>query len=373
MKLTVPRAALAAATAHLFRVVERRNTIPILANLLLRTGPDGLSLTATDLDMEATTQVPATITTPGAVTLPAAQLKDIAAKAAGTDIEITADPAHTVHASLRSGRAKFDLHSLPESDFPSLATGDMPSPWSVPAQALRALLETVEFAMSTEETRYYLCGIYLHLVQHNGTPHLAAVATDGHRLALRRMEAPEGSAGMPGVILPRKAVGEMIKMLTAHGTDAAQLAVNTTKLCLEAGGTRLITKLVDGTYPDYARVIPAQGATAVTLKRADLTAAVARVATVISEKGRAVKFAFAEDGLTLSVTGTDTGEATDTVESTHAGPPLEIGFNPTYALHIAAAMASDDMSISLNDAGSPALIAGADDPAAQFVLMPMRI
>ncbi|GGF56428.1 DNA polymerase III subunit beta [Azorhizobium oxalatiphilum] len=373
MKINVPRETLVAAAAQLSRIVERRNTIPILSNLLLRADEDGLAITATDLDMEATCRIKAEVLVPGAITLPAGQLKDIAAKVAGESVSIDATAGERQQAIIKSGRSRFQLNTLPEADFPSLAAGEMPAPWTLPAKDLLATIQQVQFAISSEETRYYLNGIHFHVVDHQDAPHLTAVATDGHRLALRRVPAPEGAADMPPIILPRKAVVEFAKLLPDWSASDAKVAVSTTKLRLEVGTTTLITKLIDGTFPDYTRVIPAPGSTQVGVNRKALAEACDRVCTVSTGKARAVKFAFAAEGLTLKVTDTDMGEATDDVATEHEGEPIEIGFNGTYLQDIAGASKAEKLNISLSEPGLPALITGDGESAALFVLMPMRV
>ncbi len=373
MKITVSRDTLVAATAQLSRVVERRNTIPILSNLLLRATGDSLTLTATDLDLEATCRIKAEVATPGAVTLPASQLKDIAAKAASESISIDLPASERTQAIIKSGRSRFSLNTLPEADFPSLDGGEMTAIWSMSAKDLLALLNQVQFAISTEETRYYLNGIHLHVASHEGAQHLTAVATDGHRLALRRMPVPEGAANLPPIILPRKAVGEFVKLLPSWMAADAKVSVSATKLRLDVGTATLITKLIDGTFPDYARVIPAPGPTQVIVDRKSLSDACGRVGTISTDRARSVKFSFGENGLTLTVTSSDVGEATDAVETEHSGDPIEIGFNGGYMQDIAGATDAEQILLSLTDPGSPTLLTGAGDPAALFVLMPMRV
>src|SRR5918993_2892905 len=214
MRVTVERAALLKALGHVHRVVERRNTIPILSNILLRAGEGSLRLKATDLDIEVTETIPADITEAGSTTVPAYMIYDIVRKlpdGAQVSLEMTPDMGQM---QIRSGRSRFMLQALPESDFPDLAAGDLPHRFALPAADLKRLIDKTQFAISTEETRYYLNGIYFHTVEAGsgaGTM-LRAVATDGHRLARVEMPAPQGAEGMPGVIVPRKAVAEIQKL-----------------------------------------------------------------------------------------------------------------------------------------------------------------
>ncbi|TDT94516.1 DNA polymerase-3 subunit beta [Azorhizobium sp. AG788] len=377
MKLTLARDALAGALAQITRIVERRNTIPILGNVLLRAADSRLSLTGTDLDVEVATSIACDVVRPGAATVQATALHDIAKKLAGSEVALEVTDESTQPLVIRSGRSRFKLPTLPDADFPSLAAPEA-DVISVPAKALAGLIDQVSFAISTEETRYYLNGIYLHITQVDGTPWLTGVATDGHRLAQRRLAAPEGHERWPepGIIVPRKAVAELAKLLPTVGDGPARLVVSPTKLQVQMGDTRLVTKLVDGTYPDYSRVIPAPGAaTRVTMDRKDLIAATARVTTVSSDRGRAVKFSFEEEAsrAVLSVTNPDAGAATDEIETTHAGPPLQIGFNGAYVGDVAGALSTDTITLEMADPGAPARIIAEGDVTAVFVLMPMRV
>ncbi|MEW6256924.1 MAG: DNA polymerase III subunit beta [Pseudomonadota bacterium] len=370
MKITVNKDDLLPALERAKRLVERRNTIPILANVKLEAVGDRLTITATDLDMQATATVPADVTEAGEMTAPAHTLGDFVKKLPGGTVSITHDDKA---ATIRSGRSRATLHTLPTADFPDLACGDFSHTFEIGADALARMMERVGFAISTEETRYYLNGIYMHRVTALGLPCLRMVATDGHRLALDQVTAPDGSEGMPGIILPRKAVGEMEKLLAPRKDGSARLEVSATKIRLTAGDTVFASKLIDGTFPDYGRVIPAGNGKRADLDKAALAGAVDRVSTVSSERGQAVKFSLGEGRLTLSVTNPDGGDAAEDLEADYASDPLEIGFNSRYVLDILAAFPAAQVQVALNDAGSPALFTIDGAPAPAFVLMPMRV
>jgi DNA polymerase-3 subunit beta len=380
MQITVNRDHLAAGVARAVRAVEKRNTIPILANILLTAAAGELRLRATDLDIEISGRIAAQVGTDGATTLPAHTLHDILRKwPEGAELKLDVSPDKGT-AIIKSGRSRFALQTLPADDFPDLNAGEPAFSFVLAAEALAGAIKRVQFAISTEETRYYLNGIYLHHAENQvGIPSLRLVATDGHRLSLAELPAPEGSAALPsGLIIPRKAVTEILRMAEEAGGDIA-IAGSSGKLTVEAGGTRLVTKLIDGTYPDYARVIPRANACSVVLEAAEFAAAVDRVGTVASEKGRAVKFAFAEDRVTLTVTNPDSGEATDEVEAQYQSAPIEIGFNGRYVLDMIANGfgGKGKIELLLADPGSPAMVRAinGDTPAtdALCVLMPMRV
>ena len=381
MRVTVERAALLRSLGHVHRVVERRNTIPILANVLLR-AEEGLQLKATDLDIEVVESIPADVAQGGATTVPAHMLYDIVRKlpeGAQVSLETQGEGGQML---IRSGRSRFTLQALPETDFPDLAAGDLPHRFSLPAANLKSLIDKTQFAISTEETRYYLNGIYLHTLDDPSGTLLRAVATDGHRLARVEMPAPEGSGGMPGVIVPRKAVAE-IQKLVEGGEDEVVVELSPAKVRLTFGGANgdglgtgrvvLTSKLIDGTFPDYQRVIPNGNDKRLTVERGDFARAVDRVSTISSERGRAVKLAIADGRLTLTVNNPDSGSATEELEVDYEAPALDIGFNARYLLDIAGQLDGDTALFRLADPGSPTLIQDREGSPALYVLMPMRV
>ena len=371
MKVRIERANLLKALNHVHRVVERRNTIPILANVLIRAEGDQLSLKATDLDMDVVDTVPAAVDQAGAATVPAHMLYDIVRKLPdGAEIGLDSGSGQTM--ALKAGRAHFALQMLPDADFPDLNAGDLPTSFTLPSEALKKLIERTQFAISTEETRYYLNGIYLHVLGEGGDARLRAVATDGHRLAKAELAAPAGSAGMPGVIVPRKTVGEIQKLLEDPQTEVA-VALSDTKIRLTIGKVVLTSKLIDGTFPDYERVIPKANDKVLTLDKADFERAVDRVSTISSDRGRAVKLSLADDRMVLAVNNPDSGSATDELPVGYEAEPLEIGFNSKYLLDIAGQLTGEQAVFRLADPGSPTLIQDSGEADALYVLMPMRV
>jgi DNA polymerase-3 subunit beta len=384
MKVTVERAALLRALGHVHRVVERRNTIPILSNVLLRAEEDGLKLKATDLDMEVTETIRADVTQAGATTVPAHVIYDIVRKlpdGSQVSLETTGESGQM---QLRSGRSRFMLQALSEGDFPDLAAGEMTVTFSLPGADLKRLIEKTQFAISTEETRYYLNGIFLHTVEVDGETKLRAVATDGHRLARVEMPAPEGSAAMPGLIVPRKAVAEIQKLIDDAGGEV-KLELSSAKIRLTfnasaadgetpaTAGVVLTSKLIDGTFPDYQRVIPVGNDKLLTVERADFAKAVDRVSTISSERGRAVKLALNDGKLTLSVNNPDSGNAVEEIDVDYDSSPLDVGFNARYLLDITSQLDGDTALFKLADPGSPTVIQDRDGAPTLYVLMPMRV
>ena len=373
MKLTSDRALLLKALAHAQGVVERRNTIPILANVLLRAGPEGLQLSATDMEIEIVESIPADVSQPGATTAPAAMLYDIVRKLPeGSEVELNC-PAGKDQLSITAGRSHFKLGCLPVDDFPAMATGDLPCQIEMEADSLIHLIDRTKFAMSTEETRYYLNGIYLHAAKTGKAAMLRAVATDGHRLARMEIPLPTGGEAMPGIILPRKAVGEIRKLLD-EADGSIHLALSPTKAQVTLGSIILTTKLIDGTFPDYERVIPQGNDKTLVVNSQILASAVDRVATISSEKTRAVKLSIEKGSLRLSANSADAGGSADEeLEVSYDATPLEIGFNSRYLYEITQQIEGDAAEIKLADSASPTIVRDAGDASALYVLMPMRV
>jgi DNA polymerase-3 subunit beta len=367
MKLTIDRVSLLRPLGHVQSVVERRNTIPILANVVLRAEDGQLSLTATDMDMDIATEVGCAVVTSGTVTTSAHMLYDIARKLPdGSEVELTVADGH-VH--INAGRSSFRLPTLPVEDFPAISSNDLPVNFTLTAADLRDLVDTTRFAISNEETRYYLNGIYLHKAEDGN---LCAVATDGHRLALTRQSLPTGASQMPSVILPRKAVSELRKLLDDHDGDVS-IGLSETRAKFGFGAVRLTSKLIDGTFPDYTRVIPGGNDRIMQVDASSFSAAVDRVSTISSEKSRSVKMGLKAGVLTLSASNTDASSAMEELEVSYNGPEMDIGFNARYLLDIAGQVNNDIVEFALADQGSPSLVRAPGDDASLFVLMPMRV
>ena len=373
MKLTIDRGALLKALAHVQGVVERRNTIPILSNVLMKADSDGLHMTATDMEIEIVETVAADVSTPGSTTAPASMLYDIVRKLPeGADVELDC-PAGKDQLTIKAGRSHFKLGCLPVDDFPVMAAGELPHALKLKSDALAHLIDRTKFAMSTEETRYYLNGIYIHAAKSGGADVLRAVATDGHRLARMEMPLPAGGEGMPGIILPRKAVSEVRKLLEEADGEVS-FSISGTKAQVNLGSIVLTTKLIDGTFPDYERVIPQNNDKTLRVNSQIFAAAVDRVATISSEKTRAVKLALDKGALKLSANSADAGGSADEeLEVAYDSTPMEIGFNSKYLYEITQQIEGDAAELKLNDSASPTVVRDAADASALYVLMPMRV
>ena len=372
MKLTIERAALLRALGHVQSVVERRNTIPILSNVLLRAESGELALSATDMDLEIVASVAVQTARKGATTAPAHTLYDIVRKLReGAQVEL--DSAGDKGAlTLRSGRSTFTLACLPPEDYPLMTGGDLAHSFTLSAADLKRLIDRTRFAISTEETRYYLNGIFLHAAKSNDVQMLRAVATDGHRLARMEIPLPEGAAGMPGVIVPRKTVTELRKLIDEVEQDV-QIALSDTKIRFSFGAAVLTSKLIDGTFPDYDRVIPSNNDKILEVQCKEFAEAVDRVSTISTEKSRAVKLTIERGSLMLSATSPENGTATEEIEVRYNASPLEIGFNSRYLLDITEQIEGEGARFAMADAASPTVVRDTADASALYVLMPMRV
>ena len=375
MKATIERATLLRCLSHIQSVVERRNTIPILSNVLIEAAADGtVRIMATDLDLQVVETMSAvSVEGAGAITVSAHLLFDIARKLPdGSQVSLeTADNRMTV----KAGRSRFSLPTLPRDDFPMIVEGDLPTSFELAASALAQLVDRTRFAISTEETRYYLNGIFLH-VSDEDQPTLKAAATDGHRLARYTLPRPDGAEGMPDVIVPRKCVAELRKLLEEALDTNVLIDLSASKIRFTLGGENgvvLTSKLIDGTFPDYSRVIPTGNDKLLRLDPKSFYEGVDRVATIATEKTRAVKMALENDKVTLSVTSPDNGTAAEEVPADYKSDGFEIGFNANYLKDILAQIDGDTVELHLADAGAPTMIRQDEKSPALYVLMPMRV
>ncbi len=372
MKISIERGTLLKAVSQAQSVVERRNTIPILANVLIEAEGDQVLFRATDLDIEVVDKAPAQVERAGATTVAATTLHEIVRKLPdGALVTLTADAA-AGRLTVEAGRSNFSLATLPREDFPVMASSDYDTNFSAPAGVLRRLFDKSKFAISTEETRYYLNGVFMHVADADGGKVLRCVATDGHRLARIDADLPEGAADMPGVIVPRKTVGELRKLLD-DDEMAIAVSVSETKIRFATPDITLTSKVIDGTFPDYSRVIPQGNSRRLEVDAAEFAQAVDRVATVSSERSRAVKLQLEEDRLVLSVNAPDSGAAEEELAVAYGDERLEIGFNAKYLLEIASQVDRENAVFMFNSAGDPTLMREGNDQSAVYVVMPMRV
>ncbi|MBL4807132.1 MAG: DNA polymerase III subunit beta [Rhodobacteraceae bacterium] len=372
MKASIERSALLKAMSRAQSVVERRNTIPILANVLIEAEGAEVSFRATDLDIEVIDKSPAVVERAGATTVPAHMLHEIVRKLPdGAMVELH-DDGVSGRLEIKAGRSHFSLATLPREDFPIMASSEYECNFSAKAPVLRRLFDKAKFAISTEETRYYLNGVYMHASDGANGRVLRCVATDGHRLARIDADLPVGAEDLPGVIVPRKTVNELRKLLDDDEGIIA-VSVSETKIRFATPEITLTSKVIDGTFPDYTRVIPTGNTKRLEVDAAEFAKAVDRVSTVSSERSRAVKLTLDEDRLVLSVNAPDSGAADEELAVAYSDEPLEIGFNAKYLLEIANQVDRENAVFMFNSSGDPTLMREGNDDSAIYVVMPMRV
>lgn len=369
IKITIERTQLYKALSHTQGVVERRQTIPILSNVLIETADDGIVLRATDNEIELVERVPAIVGETGSVTVPAHKLFDIV-KRLPDGVQVMMSVAENGQLALSAGRAKFSLAVLPPEGFPTMVQETMPFSFTVKGEELLGLINKTGFAASQEETRYNLNGIYLH-EKKGDLPALTAVATDGHRLACSKIALPQGAEGMPGVIIPRKTIGEISKLLGETDSDV-MISLSANQIRFQVGDVVLASRLIDGTYPDYEKVIPAGNDKTVDAEASVLAGVIERV-SVVSEKSRGIKLSFKSNLLQVTASAADEGSAEDEMDAVYTGMELDVGFNFRYLLDILAQIKGGTVRLVLNDAVSPVILKEAGDEGSLYVLMPMRV
>ena len=374
MKFSIDRSALLTALQHVHSVVERRNTIPILSNVLIEAKEDGVYLTATDMDIAVIEKInleKSEVMQLGTITTSAQMLYDIVRKLP-ENIKVELLSEKNDRLGIKASSSSFALNCLPSEDFPSISQEEFKFTFSIETDDLIRLIDKTSFAMSLEETRYYLNGIYLHAVKDSDGEKLRTVSTDGHRLSRVDMNIPEGANEIPGVIVPRKTIMEIRKLLEDH-SDIINLSLSDNKIKLSFSNVILTSKLLDGTFPDYSRVIPEQNNKTVTISNQLLSEAVDRVSTVSTDKTRAIKVNISKGNLVISATNPDKGSASESLDVIYDGEEVEIGFNSKYVLDVARQIKGNEIIIKLSDSVSPTLVYDKDDKGVLFVLMPMRV
>jgi DNA polymerase III subunit beta len=344
-------------------VVSTRTTLPILSNVLVQAANNGLSLTTTDLDMAIRCKCEAEISRAGSTTLPARKLFLILKEVPGIDIEIEVDDRNA--ASIRSGSSFYKIMGLPEEEFPKFPTAEGGKSLKIEQSILRDMLRKTAYATSSDETRYVLNGVYMSF---KGSK-LTVVATDGRRLALveRDLDIPKGAEAE--LILPTKAVGELQRLLSDKGD--AKLSISENQIIIELDGTTLVSKLIEGTYPNFRQVIPAEAKERVQLERELLLAALHRASILVSEKSQSVKLSFAKNNLTITATTPEVGEAKETMAINYKGKDITIAFNPQYLMDPLRNLDADEVFLELTDELSPGVVK-VSEPFL-YVLMPMRL
>ncbi|SNB62545.1 DNA polymerase III, beta subunit [Arboricoccus pini] len=373
MKITIERAALLRSLSHIQNVVERRTTIPILSNVKLEARDENLALTATDLDLTLMANEKADVIDPGVTTVSAHTFFDIVRKFPGEAAITLEQAAGSTEMTVEAGRSVFHLPCLAADEFPAMSLEELDVRFEILPADLARLIDKTRFAISTEETRYYLNGIHMHAAGSGPTGTLRGVATDGHRLSRVEVPLPPGAENMPPIIVPRKTVGEIRKLIETAGDVPVQVAVSSARIQFGCGPDMLVSRLIDGTFPDYERVIPMSNERVASLPAKVFAEAVDRVATISTEKARAVKLAFDTGKITISAVSADAGRAVEELDAEYPDGALEIGFNARYILDMMSQIDGGEVRIEMANAAAPTVVRDPADSGALYVLMPMRV
>ena len=375
MKFSVERSEFLKALSHGSSVVEKRTTVPILSHVHIQGEGGNIHMTTTDMDLALVEAVPAVVEAPGAITVSAHMLLEIVRKLPdGIQIQATLNPEND-QLTLKAGKSRFNIATLPAEQFPKLTQNDLPFSFKLTAEKLRYLIDRSRFAMSTEETRYFLNGIYFHAHEVNGQKVFRSVATDAHRLACIEVPVPQGAESIPGIIVGRKTITEIRKLINDENPEAEILiSVSPQRIEFKLPTATLSSRLVDGTYPDYEQAIPRGNDKPIIVDAKDFAKAVDRVATVTTDKLPVIKIVVANNKLTLMAASSELGDATEEMEVDFPfDQPVEIGFNANYLVDITSQIGDEGAEILLSDGSAPAMIKGLNDSEALFVLMPMRV
>lgn len=366
MKIEIARETLLKPLLHVTGVIERRQSLPILSNVLVRLTDQTLTMTGTDLEIELVAQCSVKSGEAGDITLPARKFADIC-RALPDNAEIVLD-VDGEKAKIRSGRSRFTLSTLPAAEFPALEKIDSPVTFAVPQNQLKRLIERTQFAMAQQDVRYYLNGMMLELDKHD----IRAVATDGHRLATSELSSDTDFGEIRQVIVPRKGVSELMRLLQDSETDAEfQLGSNHVRVKID--DVIFSSKLIDGKFPDYRRVIPENADIKMICDREGLRQAFQRASVLSNEKYRGMRLQLQKNLLTATVHNPEQEEAEEEIEVSYEGPEFEIGFNVAYFLDALNAIRNDRVQINLTDANSSCLVHGVDETDSKYVIMPMRL
>ncbi len=372
MKFIIERANLLKTLSHVQSIVERRNTIPVLSNVKIEALGDGVSFRATDMDTEVSEIIDAKILEKGATTAPAHMLYDIVRKLSdGAEIQFTY-PDEKGQLVVNSGRSEFSIPTIKVEDFPVISADKLPTNFVMEKEELKSVIDRTQFAVSTEETRYYLNGLYIHAKKEGELSVLRVVATDGHRLACVESPLPAGAENMAGIIVPKKTVAEIRKLLDDVNCSDIQISFSENKIRFTMDDVTLTSKLIDASYPDYERVIPTDNNKNLEVSVKGLASAVDRV-SVVAEKTRAIKMITKENHVVITTSSADLGSAMEELDAVYDNEAMEIGYNFSYLLDILAQIKGENVKFSFSDAMSPAVLHDMSDASAIYVLMPMRI
>ena len=375
MEFKINSSDLLKALSHIHGIVEVRHTLPILSNIILKAKDNELTLSSTNLDIYCSDKIKAEVSIAGEISVSAVTFFEIVKRLpSGSEVVMTMEEGEN-EITLKCGRSKFNLSTLKTDDFPIISDNDLSTNFVLSADELIRIIDKTKFAVSNEETRYYLNGIFLHKADRNSIQFLRAVATDGHRLAQYDIPLPQGAEEITGIIIPKKTIFELRKVLDDANGDVS-ISLNENKIKFTFNDLKIISKVIDGTFPDYTKVIPQNNNKNFKTNNNELKNAIDRVSAVAANeesKSKAIKLSLEDNKLNLSVESQSKGSANEIIDISYDGDKVDIGFNSKYIIDICNEVDGEEVDISLLDSVSPAIILDKTDENLFFVLMPMRI
>jgi len=371
MKFIITKPIISKSLSHLQSIVDKKNTLPILSNILFEADNHKLTLSSTDMDISIKETINCNVIESGSTTINAQLIYDIIRKLPETsEIEFISNDGKLL--TIRSSGSRFSLACLPKEDFPLIETSNDGNKIQAKAEKLFNLIDKTKFAISNEETRYFLNGLYCNISKENDNSFITFVGTDGHRLAKFSSKNGNTSAEIPGVIIPKKTINELTKLL-AESSDEVEIDISANKVIFYINNLILISKLIDGSFPDYKKVIPSNNEHNLEINRINLLSAVDRVSTVANEKSPVIKFKLINNLINLSTINNENSTATEDLEALYSGKEIEIGFNSKYIMDILNNLEDDDIVLSFKDNTSPIIAKEKSKPDLIYVLMPMRV
>tara|TARA_B100001250_G_scaffold352367_1_gene325093 strand:+ start:858 stop:1973 length:1116 start_codon:yes stop_codon:yes gene_type:complete len=371
MKFIITKPIIFKTLSHLQNIVDKKNTLPILANILIEAENNKLTLSSTDMDISIMETVNCNVVEPGSTTINAQLIYDIIRKLPDTsEIELISNDGKLL--TLRSNGSRFSLSCLPKEDFPIIETTNNGNKIKAKSETLFKLIDKTKFAISNEETRYFLNGLYCNITSENNNSFITFVGTDGHRLAKFSSSNNELNAEIPGVIIPKKTINELCKLLS-ETTDEVEIDISANKIIFYFDHLILISKLIDGNFPDYKRVIPNNNENNLIVNRTNLLSAVDRVSTIANEKSPVIKFKLLKNLINMSTINNENSTATEDLEVVYDGDEIEIGFNSKYIMDILNNLEEEEVTLSFKDNSSPIIAKEKSNPDLIYVLMPMRV
>ncbi len=371
MKFLVSKPVIYKTLSHLQSIVNKKNTLPILSNILIEAQQDKLTLSSTDMDISIKETINCNVIEQGSTTLNAQIMFDIIKKLPEeSEVEFISNDGKIL--TIRSQVSKFSLSCLPKDEFPIIETNSNGKLIKVKSQNIYNLIDKTKFAISNEETRYFLNGLYFNIYLKDNTGVMTFVGTDGHRLATSKYSASDFNEEIPGVIIPKKTINELSKLLSENN-DEIEIDISSNKIIFYIDNLILISKLIDGNFPDYTKVIPNNNQNHLLINRLSLLSAVDRVSTIANDKSPSIKFKLLKNLVNLSTINNENSTATEDIEANYDGQEIEIGFNSKYIMDILDNLDSDEIKISFNDNTTPIIAQENTSSEIMYVLMPMRV